>query len=54
VQRIRVVGSVLLEMTFNPENETIQERAKNYFVKLLDILGRLDSKASDEMSSWQP
>lgn len=42
----------MLEMTFDPENETIQERAKLYFIKLLDILGRLDSKASDDMSSW--
>ncbi|KIM93686.1 hypothetical protein OIDMADRAFT_137431 [Oidiodendron maius Zn] len=53
VERIRRVGIVLLEMICNEEDETIKLRAKHYFTRLLHILTRLDSHASDEMNSWQ-
>ncbi|KAH8888923.1 hypothetical protein GQ53DRAFT_870585 [Thozetella sp. PMI_491] len=50
VERIRKVGSMLLEMSCTDPNETLKKRASSYFSQLLDILTRLDSKASDEMS----
>lgn len=53
MERIRRVGIVLLEMICNEEDETIKLRAKHYFTRLLHILTRLDSHASDEMNSWQ-
>ncbi|PVH82995.1 hypothetical protein DL98DRAFT_128114 [Cadophora sp. DSE1049] len=46
VQRIRRVGSVLLEILDNVANETIRVRAEHYFARILDILARLDSKSS--------
>ena len=47
------MGIILLEMICNEEDETIKLRAKHYFTRLLHILTRLDSHASDEMNSWQ-
>lgn len=44
---------MLLEMACNVKNETIKERARHCFHKLIDILSRLDSKASDEIGSWK-
>jgi hypothetical protein len=51
VDRVRNVGSILLELVHNNVgNEAISRRARSLFVQLLDILTRLDSKASDELA----
>jgi hypothetical protein len=50
VERIRWVGSVLLEIIDNVSHETIIVRAEHYFIKLLDLLARLDSKSSDVLA----
>ncbi|CAI7569592.1 unnamed protein product [Penicillium crustosum] len=49
VERIRRVGSILLELSQNAENDTIRQRAQSQFSKLLHMLAILDSKASDEL-----
>ncbi|KAK3935846.1 hypothetical protein QBC46DRAFT_396517, partial [Diplogelasinospora grovesii] len=49
VERIRRVGTILLEMIQNVDNEAIKERARSYFARLLDTLTRLDSKVSEEL-----
>lgn len=50
VERIRRVGSALLEIIDNVANETIRVRAEHYFARILDILARLDSKSSDVLT----
>lgn len=47
MERIRRVGSIILEILDNAINERIRIRAEHYFTRLLDILARLDSKSSD-------
>ncbi|KPI44389.1 uncharacterized protein AB675_8591 [Cyphellophora attinorum] len=51
VERIRRVGSLLLELAQNVENEVIRDRARSQFEQLLDFLARLDSKASDDLDN---
>ncbi|KAH8897585.1 hypothetical protein GQ53DRAFT_884219 [Thozetella sp. PMI_491] len=50
VERIRRVGSTLLELIHNENNETIQNVSRSQFEQLLDLLAKLDSKASDELA----
>lgn len=50
---MRVVGSILLELTQNVENDVVRGRASSLLSSLLDILARLDSKASEELLSQQ-
>ncbi|KAF2005656.1 hypothetical protein P154DRAFT_423924 [Amniculicola lignicola CBS 123094] len=49
VERIRSVGSILLELAQTIDNETMKTRAWSYSQRLLDVLARLNSKASDEV-----
>ncbi|KAI8682483.1 Zn(2)-C6 fungal-type domain-containing protein [Fusarium sp. Ph1] len=53
VERFRRVGSALLEVIQNVDNETIRTRSRSYLTQLLDTLSRLDSKASDKLNSEQ-
>jgi hypothetical protein len=50
VERIRRVGSLLLELAQNVQNEIIQDRARSQFEQLLDFLAKLNSKASDDLN----
>ncbi|KAJ5737236.1 uncharacterized protein N7483_002361 [Penicillium malachiteum] len=49
VERVRRVGSLLLEMVHNIGKQSIKERAKSHVTQLLSILAKLDSKACDEL-----
>ncbi|KFZ19568.1 hypothetical protein V502_03532 [Pseudogymnoascus sp. VKM F-4520 (FW-2644)] len=49
VERIRFVGTILLEMIQNINNEAIKARVDSYFRRLLDTLAKLNSKASEEL-----
>ncbi|KAH7371467.1 hypothetical protein BKA64DRAFT_587502 [Cadophora sp. MPI-SDFR-AT-0126] len=49
VQRIRLVGTILLEMIQNIKSDAVKSRMQSYFKRLLDILSRLNSKASEEL-----
>ncbi|KAH7394602.1 hypothetical protein BKA66DRAFT_566964 [Pyrenochaeta sp. MPI-SDFR-AT-0127] len=49
VQRIREVGSILLQLIQNTSHKGIKGRAEFIFAQLLDLLAKLDSKASDEL-----
>jgi hypothetical protein len=51
VERIRRVGSLLLELVENAQNDIIQDRARSQFKQLLDYLAKLDSKASDDLDN---
>lgn len=53
MERIRHVGSVVLEIAETVDDSSLKERANLLFKKLLDILARLNSKASDELASSQ-
>jgi hypothetical protein len=46
----RVWISRELEMIQNVDNELIRARANMFFTRLLDLLAKLDSKASAELS----
>ncbi|KAG5751170.1 hypothetical protein H9Q70_006182 [Fusarium xylarioides] len=50
VERIRRVGTILLHLVDNAENDTIERVARSQFDNLLDLLAQLDSKASDELA----
>lgn len=50
VEKIRQVGAVLLRLSQDPENQPVAQRANADFQALLDLLTRLDSKASDSLS----
>ncbi|KAI5456980.1 hypothetical protein BGZ63DRAFT_417339 [Mariannaea sp. PMI_226] len=50
VERIRWVGTILLEMVQNVD-EAMKPRVNSYFSRLLDLLAKLNSKASEELSS---
>ncbi|KAK2746477.1 hypothetical protein FQN57_003103 [Myotisia sp. PD_48] len=55
VEKIRLIGASLLEIIHKTENPAILSRARTDFGLLLDILARLDSKASDTLrnsTSW--
>ncbi|GAQ03691.1 hypothetical protein ALT_1012 [Aspergillus lentulus] len=54
VERIRHIGSAVLEITETVDDNNVKERANVLFKKLLDFLARLNSKASDELASSQP
>ncbi|KAH7146197.1 hypothetical protein EDB81DRAFT_485640 [Dactylonectria macrodidyma] len=49
VRRLRNVGTVLLEIVHNTNNESMKTRAQSQLVQLLDVLAKLDSRASDEL-----
>ncbi|CAK7220638.1 hypothetical protein SBRCBS47491_004256 [Sporothrix bragantina] len=51
VERVRCVGSILLEMIQTASNEIILGRARSCFARLMEILAKLDSKASDELAT---
>lgn len=50
MERIRRVGSILLQLAHNAINGTVKARADSIFTQLLEILAKLDSKASDELN----
>ena len=47
MDKVRRVGAILLELLHNSDNATIRTQAEVLFSALLDILSRLDSKASE-------
>ncbi|KAH7190640.1 hypothetical protein BKA60DRAFT_585725 [Fusarium oxysporum] len=47
VAKIRRIGTTLLEVMHEVDNTQIASRAKALFPRLLDVLGRLDSRVSD-------
>ena len=51
VEKIRLIGASLLEVIHENENSPLVARARADFSVLLDILARLDSKASDALRS---
>ncbi|KAK0110892.1 hypothetical protein ONS96_002478 [Cadophora gregata f. sp. sojae] len=51
VQRIRRVGTLVLQVGQTVDHETIKSRSKAFLTRLLDLLAKLDSKASDSISS---
>ncbi|KAF9870933.1 hypothetical protein CkaCkLH20_11605 [Colletotrichum karsti] len=53
IELMRVVGSILLELSQKVENDVIRSRASSLLSSLLDILARLDSKASEELINQQ-
>ncbi|KAF4918616.1 hypothetical protein CGCVW01_v008710 [Colletotrichum viniferum] len=53
IELMRVVGSILLELSQNVGNDVVRGRASSLLSSLLDILARLDSKASEELLSQQ-
>ncbi|KAF6808263.1 hypothetical protein CSOJ01_07676 [Colletotrichum sojae] len=50
VEKLRQVGVALLEIMHSVRNEAIAARARTLFGTLLDILARLNSRVSDELS----
>ncbi|KAF7554683.1 hypothetical protein G7Z17_g2735 [Cylindrodendrum hubeiense] len=54
VERIRRIGSALLELTEAVENDRIKARSNALFKTILDFLSKLDSKASDTLSNVSP
>lgn len=48
VQRVRKVGTGLLEIIQNATDEDLKTRAQAQLRQLLETLARLDSRASDE------
>lgn len=50
VEKIRQVGAVLLRLSHDSDNQPVALRAGADFQVLLNILARLDSKASDSLS----
>ncbi|KAJ3956598.1 hypothetical protein N0V92_006833 [Colletotrichum tropicale] len=51
VEKLRQVGVALLEIIHSVTNDAISARAKALFGTLLDVLARLNSRVSDELSS---
>ncbi|KAL3481506.1 hypothetical protein BJX99DRAFT_218443 [Aspergillus californicus] len=47
VEKIRRVGSLLLELAHSAENSVVKSQATQCAMRLIDILARLNSKASD-------
>ncbi|KAF2008491.1 hypothetical protein BU24DRAFT_403110 [Aaosphaeria arxii CBS 175.79] len=47
VERIRQIGSILLEVIHTIGDETMKDRAQTYCRRLLDLLAALNSKTSD-------
>lgn len=52
VDKVRRVGAILLELLHKSDNATIKAQADTLFKSLLDILSRLDSKASEGLEVW--
>lgn len=46
-EKIRRVGSLLLELAHTTENDGVKDRASQCAMRLIDMLARLNSKASD-------
>ena len=53
MERIRHIGSAVLEIAETVDNNSLKERANLLFKKLLDFLASLNSKASDELANSQ-
>ncbi|KAJ0344709.1 hypothetical protein COL154_009131 [Colletotrichum chrysophilum] len=51
VEKLRQVGVALLEIIHSVTNDAISARAKSLFGTLLDVLVRLNSRVSDELSN---
>ncbi|KAF6814002.1 C6 transcription factor, partial [Colletotrichum musicola] len=49
IELMRVTGSILLEISQKVQSDDIRGRASSLLSSLLDILARLDSRASDEL-----
>ncbi|OIW24777.1 hypothetical protein CONLIGDRAFT_623792 [Coniochaeta ligniaria NRRL 30616] len=54
VEKIRLVGASLLAIIHRNETSPLSSRAHSDFTILLDILARLDSKASDTLRTGSP
>lgn len=48
-EKIRWIGSLLLEITHDASNEIVRTRANQCAMRLVEMLARLDSKASDNL-----
>jgi hypothetical protein len=48
-EKIRWIGSLLLEITHDASNEVVRTRANQCAMRLVEMLARLDSKASDNL-----
>lgn len=48
---MRAVGSILLEISQKSDNAVSRQRALSHLNILLDIVARLDSQASDKLTS---
>ncbi|KAJ0418730.1 hypothetical protein BJY00DRAFT_287291, partial [Aspergillus carlsbadensis] len=49
VEQVRHVGSILLQLSQSVSSETIKGHADLYLARLINVLSRLDSKASDAL-----
>ncbi|KAJ9144694.1 Xylanolytic transcriptional activator xlnR [Pleurostoma richardsiae] len=54
MEKFRQIGSALLELSQNTDYDMIENRAKAYLTRLLNILARLDSRAVDLLNGDQP
>ncbi|GJC80520.1 hypothetical protein ColLi_03358 [Colletotrichum liriopes] len=52
VEKIRRVGSILLELAHSAENDVVQSQANRSAMRLIDMLVCLDSKASDVLEQY--
>ncbi|KAH6879838.1 hypothetical protein B0T10DRAFT_496251 [Thelonectria olida] len=52
VEKIRRVGSLLLELAHSAENDLVKSQANRCAMRLIDMLVRLDSKASDVLGQY--
>lgn len=50
MEKLRQIGSALLELSQKTEFVMIKTRAKAYLARLLNILARLGSRAVDELN----
>ncbi|KAH6897468.1 hypothetical protein B0T10DRAFT_584204 [Thelonectria olida] len=50
VEKLRQVGVSLLEVVHQSENATVSSRAQSFLSTIIDIIARLDSRVSDELS----
>ncbi|KAK7424346.1 hypothetical protein QQX98_000614 [Neonectria punicea] len=50
VEKLRQVGASLLGIAHQNTNNTVSSRAQSLLTALIDIIARLDSRVSDELS----
>ncbi|RYC79088.1 hypothetical protein BFJ63_vAg18032 [Fusarium oxysporum f. sp. narcissi] len=53
VEKIRRVGSLLLELAHNAQNDAVKSQANQCAMRLIDMLAHLDSKSSDVLGQSQ-